>query len=423
MLRDVAGEAQAAFATQNVMQNDHIRHAAVSGPEMRRPVITGRRADQGRPGVKRTASACVIPISPGLGAPIESISAHSPGEARGELHVEGHDRAPEDQSVGQHAAGRADSRDLLPFSADRRSTSDRSALGIYLRQIRQYPLLTREEEHEVALKLSHGPDSRLTARLVNANLRLVVKIAREYRRIHNNLVDLIQEGNVGLIHAVRKYDPNRGVRVCSYAAWWIRAYILKFILSNWRLVKVGTTQMQRRLFFNLRKTRHKLDVQGAEVDTKTLAAALYVSEKDVVDMERRLNSSDLSLDVPARSDDQGDRVRSPVLQASAGSRPDLEFENREFADAINDKVFCFGTALHDRERLIFRARIVSEDPVTLVELAERFRVTRERVRQIEMRSKCNLHTYLRRELGEGVGHWPMLVKSTLSTRAGAATSR
>ncbi len=255
----------------------------------------------------------------------------------------------------------------------------------------------------MAQQLASGPDPRLTARLINANLRLVVKIAREYRRIHNNLLDLIQEGNVGLIHAVAKYDPNRGVRVCSYAAWWIRAYILKFILNNWRLIKVGTTQTQRRLFFNLHKARHKLDAQGAGVDTKKLADALYVTEKEVVEMERRLNASELSLDVPARSDDQGDRPRAPLLQATATSRPDLLFEDSEFAACLKEKVKSFGATLHDRELKIFSTRMASEDPVTLVELAERFGVTRERVRQIESRIKRNLRTYLRHELGDSVG--------------------
>jgi RNA polymerase sigma-32 factor len=284
-----------------------------------------------------------------------------------------------------------------------RPVNDNSALGLYLRQVRQYPLLTREEEHEMAVRLAEGPDSALTARLITANLRLVVKIAREYRRIHNNLLDLIQEGNVGLIHAIRKYDPHRGVRICSYASWWIRAYILKFILNNWRLIKVGTTQTQRRLFFNLHKERHKLDVQGADVDTKQLAAALYVSEAEVIEMERRLNASEISLDAPGRPDDQSDRTRGPVLCASASSRPDLQIEDGEFAFRLREKVASFGTTLRDRDLEIFECRLNNDDePVTLVELAERFGVTRERARQIEARIKRKLRTYLRAELGDSV---------------------
>jgi RNA polymerase sigma-32 factor len=347
------------LAAHGGMQNDRVLRTSVVGSEMRGPVVTRSRANPERRPPKRLVPAPVIPLAPR--------------------------RPARDDSTPTEIA------------------FDFSALGIYLRQIRQHPLLTREEEHEVAQQLSLGPDPRLTARLINANLRLVVKIAREYRRIHNNLLDLIQEGNVGLIHAVEKYDPNRGVRVCSYAAWWIRAYILKFILNNWRLIKVGTTQTQRRLFFNLHKARHKLDAQGAGVDTKKLADALYVTEKEVIEMERRLNASELSLDLPARSDDQGDRPRAPLLQAAATSRPDLLFEDSEFAACLKEKVKCFGATLHNRELKIFSARMASEDPVTLVELAERFGVTRERVRQIESRIKRNLRTYLCQELGDSVG--------------------
>jgi RNA polymerase sigma-32 factor len=157
--------------------------------------------------------------------------------------------------------------------------------------------------------------------LITANLRLVVKIAQEYRRAHRNILDLIQEGNIGLIHAVQKYDPYRGVKLSSYASWWIRAYILKFILANWRLVKVGTTQAQRKLFFNLRKEREKLEKQGYEVEAKHLAAALDVSEQEVVEMERRLNASETSLDAPMRSDEQGDRTQGDFVRRARRCAP------------------------------------------------------------------------------------------------------
>jgi RNA polymerase sigma-32 factor len=262
--------------------------------------------------------------------------------------------------------------------------------------------MTREEEHEVAVRLSKNPDRRLAARLVTANLRLVVKIAQEYRRAHNNILDLIQEGNVGLIHAVEKYDPYRGVKLSSYASWWIRAYMLKFILANWRLVKVGTTQPQRRLFFNLRKEREKLEKQGYQVDAKHLAAALDVTEQEVVEMERRLNASEISLDAPVRSDDQGDRTRGDLVPAASCTRPDLQVEASEFGTLLRDRLRTFGGMLRDRDLEIFRARLINDEPATLVELADRFGVTRERVRQIESRLKGRLRTYLETELGDGV---------------------
>ena len=187
--------------------------------------------------------------------------------------------------------------------------------------------MTREEEHEVAVEFCESANPALASRLITANLRLVVKIAQEYRRAHRNVLDLIQEGNIGLIHAVHKYDPYRGVKLSSYASWWIRAYILKFILANWRLVKVGTTQAQRKLFFNLRKEREKLEKQGYEVEAKHLAAALDVSEQEVVEMERRLNASETSLDAPMRSDEQGDRTQGDFVRAAPALRPDVQVES------------------------------------------------------------------------------------------------
>ena len=169
-----------------------------------------------------------------------------------------------------------------------------------------------------------------------------MKIAQEYRRAHRNILDLIQEGNIGLIHAVQKYDPYRGVKLSSYASWWIRAYILKFILANWRLVKVGTTQAQRKLFFNLRKEREKLEKQGYEVEAKHLAAALDVSEQEVVEMERRLNASETSLDAPMRSDEQGDRTQGDFVRAAPALRPDVQVEAGEFGAILKEKLHAFG---------------------------------------------------------------------------------
>src|SRR3954463_10584485 len=280
--------------------------------------------------------------------------------------------------------------------------TDYSTIGAYLHELRRYPLMTREEEHEVAVQFSKTAEQRLAARLITANLRLVVKIAQEYRRAHRNILDLIQEGNIGLIHAVQKYDPYRGVKLSSYASWWIRAYILKFILANWRLVKVGTTQAQRKLFFNLRKEREKLEKQGFEVEAKHLAAALDVSEQEVVEMERRLNASETSLDAPMRSDDQGERTQGDFIPAASALRPDVRVENGEFGSILRDKLHEFGATLRDRDLEIFRDRLLNDEPATLVQIAEKFGVTRERVRQIEERLKKRLRQYLEGELGDAV---------------------
>jgi RNA polymerase sigma-32 factor len=328
-----------------------------------------------------------------------------PSDAESEVEVGASAAAPDVAGLPIDAGPEHDSS-AAPTSAAgaglETTPTDYSTIGAYLHELRRYPLMTREEEHEVAVQFSKTAEQRLAARLITANLRLVVKIAQEYRRAHRNILDLIQEGNIGLIHAVQKYDPYRGVKLSSYASWWIRAYILKFILANWRLVKVGTTQAQRKLFFNLRKEREKLEKQGFEVEAKHLAAALDVTEQEVIEMERRLNASETSLDAPMRSDEQGDRTQGDFVRAAPSSRPDLQVEAGEFGSILRDKLHEFGATLRDRDLEIFRDRLLNDEPATLVQIAERFGVTRERVRQIEERLKKRLRQYLMSELGDGV---------------------
>jgi RNA polymerase sigma-32 factor len=190
-------------------------------------------------------------------------------EARAEI-VDDHADEPAEDGDGEEPA--------LPVVRGTGSLARRDPLSVYMAETRRYPLLTPEEEHALAVRLVEHQDSAAARRLVEANLRLVVKIAYEYRRAHKNLLDLVQEGNIGLIQAVSKFDPYRGVKLSSYAAFWIRAYILKFILNNWRLVKIGTTQAQRKLFFNLRKEREKLEQLGFQPTTALLAEKLDVPE-------------------------------------------------------------------------------------------------------------------------------------------------
>jgi RNA polymerase sigma-32 factor len=277
-----------------------------------------------------------------------------------------------------------------------------SALSSYLHELRRHSLLSRDEEHELAVRFSKTGDSAAARRLITANLRLVVKISQEYRRAHKNLLDLIQEGNIGLIQAVQKYDPYRGVKLSSYAAWWIRAYILKFILANWRIVKIGTTQAQRKLFFNLRKEREKLEKAGFEVEARHLAAALDVSEQDVVEMERRLGSSETSLDSPVRGDESGGRTQGDFVPAAASMRPDIQVEVGEFQELLRQKLEAFGATLKDRELDIFRDRLLNDSPATLQEIGEKYGVSRERARQIEERLKKKLRNFLQSQLGDAV---------------------
>ena len=284
---------------------------------------------------------------------------------------------------------------------DRVALIKRDPMQAYMQEVRRYPLLTPDEEHALATRLVEHGDSAAARKLIEANLRLVVKIAYEYRRAHKNLLDLVQEGNIGLMQAVRKYDPYRGVKLSSYAAFWIRAYILKFILNNWRLVKIGTTQAQRKLFFNLRKERERLEHLGFEATTKLLAENLQVSEKDVDEMDRRLAAPEASLDAPMPGDDDGSRSRLDFLP-SEDQRPDQAVAQGEFAALLRGKLETFAGTLEGREQTIFRERWLTESPLTLQELGERYGVSRERARQLEKRMLGRLRKYLEAEFGTAV---------------------
>jgi RNA polymerase sigma-32 factor len=286
-------------------------------------------------------------------------------------------------------------------AGDRVALVKRDPLQAYMQEARRFPLLTPEEEHTLAVKLFEHGDTTAARKLVEANLRLVVKIAYEYRRAHRNLLDLVQEGNIGLIQAVRKFDPYRGVKLSSYAAFWIRAYILKFILNNWRLVKIGTTQAQRKLFFNLRKEKDRLEQLGFQPTAALLAENLQVTEKEVEEMERRLSAPEASLDAPVSAEDDGARTRLDYLPSDE-ERPDQAVEQGEFARLLKDKLETFAKSLEGREETIFRQRWLTDSPRTLQEIGDEYGVSRERARQLEKRLLGKLRKYLEAELGQTV---------------------
>ncbi|WP_437287972.1 RNA polymerase factor sigma-32 [Sorangium sp. So ce406] len=274
-------------------------------------------------------------------------------------------------------------------------------LQAYLREVQRHRLLTPEEEKELTVKYAKTQDVATAARLVTANLRLVVKLAYEYRRAYKNIMDLIQEGNIGLMQAVKRYDPYRGVKLSSYAAWWIRAYILRFILNNWRLVKLGTTQAQRKLFFNLNKEKAKLSAMGIEPTAAEIAKRLSVEEKEVVDMDRRLSSGEASLDAPV-GDLEGRSIPRVEMLVSSGASPDSAFEASEMGMLVHDRLSKFRETLKGKDVIIFDKRMAAEDPLTLQELGNEFGISRERVRQLEARLQSKLRTYLQEELGDAV---------------------
>lgn len=299
-----------------------------------------------------------------------------------------------------------DSGSLIPsgsqVSATGRSLVRFDPLTAYIQEIRRYPLLSREEEHEYAVKYREEGDLEAARRLVTANLRLVVKIAHEYRRAHQNLLDLVQEGNVGLMQAVKKFDPYRGIKLSTYSAWWIRAYILKFVLNNWRLVKIGTTQAQRKLFFNLKKQKRQFERMGIKPVPKVVAEALDVSEKEVVEMEKRMAAPDVSLAAPVGAQDSSVPRTYLDLLSDEDLQPDEEVEGSEFRELLRSKLDVFARTLKGRDAIIYRERLMSDKPLTLKQIGDRYGVTKERARQLEKRLLEKLRDYLKQEMGEAV---------------------
>jgi RNA polymerase sigma-32 factor len=275
-------------------------------------------------------------------------------------------------------------------------------LSAYMREVQRHPLLSPDEEHRLAINYQTNPEDLAAAsRLVTANLRLVVKIAYEYRRAYKNMMDLIQEGNIGLMQAVKKYDPYRGVKLSSYAAWWIRAYMLRFILNNWRLVKLGTTQAQRKLFFNLSKEKARLSALGIEPSDAEIAKRLNVAEAEVAEMDKRLARSDASLDASVGESD-GRSVSRVELMPSPGSTPDQIAEGAELSEMLQGRLSEFREKLTGKDIIIFDKRLVADEPLTLQELGDEFGVSRERVRQLEARLTGKLREYLKETLGDAV---------------------
>ena len=334
----------------------------------------------------------------------DESDSESDGDAVEVIDVEALGDEPDAREVDAELAKLSGQRGGAEVDPDERHRLvKRDPLTAYIQETRRYPLLTRDEEHELAVRLVEDEDAKAARRLIEANLRLVVKIAYEYRRAHRNLLDLIQEGNIGLMQAVRKYDPYRGVKLSSYAAWWIRAYILKFILNNWRLVKIGTTQAQRKLFFNLRKEKERLEQLGFAPEPALLAERLDVRERDVVEMETRMGSPEASLDAPLTSPDgEGARTRHDLVAGEDAARPDIQVEQSEFHKLLRDKLEAFAKTLKGREETIFRERWLTDSPLTLQQIGDRYGVSRERARQLEKRMLTRLRKFLEQEFGTAV---------------------
>jgi len=291
-----------------------------------------------------------------------------------------------------------------PQKADKNDKSDDSDKALvkfdplqrYLSEISKYRLLTREEEREYGLRVREQGDKDAAYALVTANLRLVVKIALEFQRVWmQNLLDLIQEGNIGLMQAVKKFDPYKNVKFSYYASFWIKAYILKFIMDNWRLVKIGTTQGQRKLFFKLKKEKQHLIDQGFDPKPKLLSERLGVSEREIVDMDQRLDSWDVSLDAPLKNDSETERIE---FLSTDNESVEEQVSKKEIELLLHNKITEFRKKMTPREIEIFELRIFSDNPVTLQEIGDRYGISRERVRQVEKNIIRKMREFFKREI-------------------------
>ncbi len=289
-----------------------------------------------------------------------------------------------------------------------RTPTASSTLDQYLHEINRVPLLTVDEERRLARQFRDQGDKRAGHRLVEANLRFVVKVAFEYRSYGLRMADLIQEGNIGLMKAVQKFDPDKEIRLISYAVWWIRAYIQNHILKSWSLVKIGTTQAQRKLFFSLARTRHEIErltpgagLSDEAVDVNLVAKRLKVRTSDVVEMTQRMEGRDLSLDAPV-ADGTSTHLE---FTAADGEGQDQELAQAEEDALVNRRVTEAMNRLDPRERHIVEARVMGDGKETLRDLGHHFGFSRERARQLEIRALEKLRRDLE-PLASEIG-WPL----------------
>lgn len=270
----------------------------------------------------------------------------------------------------------------LPAVAGSKAVATSDPVAAYLNEIRKYPLLTKEQELALAKKYYDTKDPVAAQALVTANLRFVVKVAAEYSRFGARMIDLIQEGNMGLMHGVREFNPYKGVKLITYAVWWIRGYIQEYLMKQYSLVKIGTTQNQKKLFYQLQRQKAELDAMGKSPDIKTLSEKLGIPEDEVQMMAQRMSGRDVSLDKPV-----GDESNTNLLdmQSLDAASPDEELSHAEELSYLNEAIEELRPSLSDREKIILEERILNDEPLTLQEIGEKYGITREAVRQMEAR--------------------------------------
>jgi RNA polymerase sigma-32 factor len=337
--------------------------------------------------------------------PPEGVSSDAGNSDQGVTDVEGEllDISADELSADDLAVTNdPDDGGDIEASRSERGVVPYSPLEAYLAEIRRFSPLSKEAEHAAAVEYHKTKSPEAAYTLVSGSLWLVVKIARDYERVAKNALDLIQEGNIGLMEAVRNFDPYRGVRFPSYAVWWIRAYIIRYIIANWRMVKIGTTQAQRKLFFNLKKESDRLEREGIYPSTKLLAERLNVKEGEVVEMSQRLGGADMSFDAPLQDDNDSNLLS--VVPSDSESAED-QLAKKQLRDSLASSVSDFEATLNPKEQAIFKGRIVTEDKLTLQELSDALAISKERVRQIENKLREKLKSFVSKRLGSELDEW------------------
>jgi RNA polymerase sigma-32 factor len=290
------------------------------------------------------------------------------------------------------------SEDVEVISMESTKLTSYDPLRRYLAEIGRFSPLSREEEHTLAVHYHETGDRETAYRLVTSNLKLVVKIAMIYHKVYRNLLDLIQEGNVGLLQAVKRFDPYRGTRLPTYAAWWIKAYILKFLLDNSRMVKIGTTNVRRKILMNLNREKQELEAKGIVPTSKLLAENLGVDEQELMDVEQGMTGMDISLDAPVGNED-GDTHYIDTLHLMEQS-VDEKIVQGEFRDLLEKRFADFAETLSEREQIILKRRLIAEAPETLQQIADLYNISREAVRVAEKKLIAKLKKYMIESFGD-----------------------
>jgi RNA polymerase sigma-32 factor len=268
----------------------------------------------------------------------------------------------------------------------------------YLAEISRFVPLSREDEHELAVQYHETGDRETAYHLVTSNLKLVIKIAMIYHKVYRNLLDLIQEGNLGLIQAVKRFDPYRGTRLPTYAAWWIKAYILKFLLDNARMVKIGTTNTRRKILMNLNREKRELEAKGIAPTSKLLAENLGVDEQELQEVEQGMVGQDISLDAPLGEENSGTHYIDTLRLMEQGV--DEKIAQGEFREILDKRFSEFSDTLSERERMILTRRLIADEPETLQKLADQYGISREAIRVAEKKLVAKLKKYMIDSFGD-----------------------